>query len=110
MSPKAQGRIASEVSSWKGVVAGAHRFGGTEFRVGRRDLGHTHGDLQVDIPFPMEVRNRLIDEGKAEPHHFLPESGWVTFRVRTELDVERAIDLFKLAYQIALQRETVTAD
>jgi hypothetical protein len=94
----AQERIVKEVSSWDGVVASPHRFGGTEFKLGRRELGHIHGDSFTDIVFPMPVRNKLIASGKAEPHHILPKSGWITFRFRKEGDIESAIELFKLSY------------
>jgi hypothetical protein len=80
----AQERIVKEVSKWDGVTASAHRFGGTEFRLGRRELGHIHGNYQADIAFPMPVRNRLVAEEKAEPHHILPKSGWITFRFKKE--------------------------
>ncbi len=97
----AQEQIVKEVSSWEGVFSSPHRFGGTEFRLGRRELGHIHGDHFADIAFPMPVRNRLIAEGKAEPHHILPQSGWVTFRFRKEQDIKAAIELFKLSYDSA---------
>jgi hypothetical protein len=96
-----QERIVNEVSSWKGVVASPHRFGGTEFRLGRRELGHIHGDSFADIVFPMPVRNQLVAKGKAEPHHILPKSGWITFRFKKEGDVESSIELFKLSYECA---------
>jgi len=97
----AQERIVREVIKLKGVEANPHRFGGTEFRLGRRELGHIHGDYQADIAFPMAVRNQLVAEGKAEPHHVLPQSGWITFRFRREEDVEAAVELFRLSYQLA---------
>jgi hypothetical protein len=103
----AQKRIVSEVSKWDGVEAAPHRFGGTEFRVGRRELGHIHGDLWVDIVFPMAVRNRLLAEGRAEPHHILSNSGWTTFRISGEEDVAHAIELFRLSYDEARKRSEV---
>lgn len=45
--------IAREISSWPGVTSAPHRFGGIEFRVGRRELGHLHGDHLADLPFPV---------------------------------------------------------
>ena len=89
------------VSNWDGVVTSPHRFGGTEFRLGRREIGHVHGDYQADIAFPLSVRNQLVAERKAEPHHILPKSGWITFRFRNDDDIEHAIELFKLSYDIA---------
>ncbi|MDA4113719.1 MAG: DUF5519 family protein [Thaumarchaeota archaeon] len=100
----AQKRIVWEVKRWEGVVAGPHRFGGTEFKLGRRELGHIHEDYQADIVFPMAVRDRLIAEGRVEPHHILPQSGWVTFRFRRDADVELAVELFRLSYELASER------
>ena len=104
--PRIQERIVNEVSTWSGVTASSHRFGGTEFRLGKREIGHVHGDYQADIVFPMPVRNQLVAEKKAEPHHILPESGWITFRFRNESDVAHAIELFKLSYEIAREKAT----
>ena len=94
-------QIATTVSSWAGVEAVPHRFGGIEFRVGRRELGHLHGDRIADLPFPRRVRDELIAEGRAQPHHVLPDSGWVTTSIRTEAEVENAIDLFRMAHDRA---------
>lgn len=102
--PDAQARIVREVSKWIGVTASPHRFGGTEFRLARREIGHVHGDYQADIAFPMTVRNQLVAEKKAEPHHILPNSGWITFRFRKESDVGHAIGLFKLSYDLAREK------
>lgn len=103
--PQAQDKIVNEVSRWSGVVALPHRFGGTEFRLERRELGHIHGDYQADIAFPMSVRNQLVEQKKAQPHHILPKSGWITFRFREEKDVDRAVELFKLSYDLARQKQ-----
>ena len=105
MVPEAHQKIVNEVSKWNGVAALPHRFGGTEFKVGPREIGHIHGDYQADIAFPMSVRNQLVADKRAEPHHILPQSGWITFRFRSEDDIERAIELFKLSYDIAIESE-----
>ena len=95
-------RITQAVTSWQGVRALPHRFGGTEYRLGeKREIGHIHGDQMVDIPFPVKVREQLVAEGKAELHHVLPESGWISFYIRQPEDVERAIALFKMSYDLA---------
>jgi luciferase-like monooxygenase len=94
----AQDRIVTEVSRWEGVEVSPHRFGGKEFRVGKRELGHMHGDQWADIVFPMAVRKGLIADGRTEPHHILPDSGWTTFRISEEGDVAHAIDLFRISY------------
>ena len=93
--------IASVVRSWPGVEAAPHRFGGVEFRVGRRELGHLHGDRIADLPFPRRVRDQLIAEGRARPHHVLPESGWITVSIASPAEAERAVELFRMAYDRA---------
>jgi hypothetical protein len=37
-------QIRAAVTSWPGVEAVPHRFGGTEYRCGRKEMGHVHGD------------------------------------------------------------------
>ena len=98
MSGAIADRIEREVTSWPDVTVTPHRFGGREFRVGRRELGHLHGDRLADLPFPVRVREQLVREGKAEPHHVLPESGWVSRRIRGDEDVAGVIALFRMNY------------
>jgi hypothetical protein len=92
------GRIAAAVTAWPGVERAPHRFGGIAFRLGRRELGHLHGDVVVDLPFPRKMRDELIAQGRAQPHHVLPDSGWVSFWIESPDDGERAIALLRLAY------------
>jgi hypothetical protein len=84
------------------VTESTHRYGGVEFRLGRRELGHLHGDEIADLPFPRRVRDALIAAGRAAPHHALPDSGWVTRRVSTPEDVEAVVELFRLSYERAV--------
>ena len=99
---KASEQIHNAVLSWTGVTSGTHRFGGREYRLGRREIGHVHGNHLVDIPFPKPVRDEMIAAGKAQPHHVLPNSGWISFRIRSAEDVEQAIALLRRSYDLAL--------
>jgi hypothetical protein len=94
-----QDEIVAQVSAWPGVTSARHRFGGVELRVGRRELGHLHGDQLADLPFPVRVRERLVAAGKAEPHHVLPESGWVSCYIRGRDDIGRIVELFRMNYE-----------
>ncbi|MBA3350339.1 MAG: DUF5519 family protein [Actinobacteria bacterium] len=96
---RASDRITREVGSWDGVTSRSHRFGGVEFRLGRVELGHIHGDSLADLPFPKKTRYSLIASGRAEPHHVLPDTGWLTRRMRSESDVDDVIRLFRLNYE-----------
>ncbi len=104
VSPRAGEAIREAVASWNGVSIGPHRFGGMEFRLGKRELGHLHGDVLLDIPFPRKVRDALIASSEARPHHILPHSGWVSFPIHQPDDVGRAIALLRRSYDIASSR------
>ncbi len=95
--PGAGDRIRAAVSRWPEVTTAPHRFGGLEFRVGRREIGHIHGDRLVDIPFPKRVRDEVLARGDAVAHHVLPDSGWVSVWVDRPEDVERALALLGAA-------------
>jgi len=43
-------KISKEIMNWPGVTTDQHRFGGTEFRIGKREIGHI-GDRLADLPF-----------------------------------------------------------
>ena len=91
-------RLVQEVSSWPEVTTHPHRFGGKEFRFKSAEVGHIHTGGMVDIPFPRPVRDALLADGLAQEHHWVPNSGWITFRVRSEEDARHAVWLLRLSY------------
>ena len=102
---KAAQRIDVAMQALPGVVSSPHRFGGTEYCLGRREIGHVHGDSLVDIPFTTRIREELLAAGRAERHHILPESGWVSVYLREPADLDRAIELLRYSYQRAQPRK-----
>jgi hypothetical protein len=103
--PDARKKIEETVLTWPGVEAQPHRFGGTEYRLGNREVGHMHGDHLLDVAFPKRVRDELVAAGLALPHHLLPQSGWVSFYLREEEDVERAVSLLARSYELACEQQ-----
>jgi hypothetical protein len=104
--------VEREVSGWAGVEARPHRYGGVEFRVRGHEIGHLHGSRMADLPFPVRVRKELVAEGKAEPHHLLPQTGWVSYYPHGVEDAPAVVELFRLNYERIMQRgrEKATAD
>ncbi len=90
--------ISQELMSWSGVTSQPHRFGGTEFRVNGREMGHLHGGHLADLPYPKNAAGKLIDAGRASPHHILPESGWISYYINGTDDIQNVIGLFRLQY------------
>jgi hypothetical protein len=89
--------LVEEVAAWPDISCHDHRFGGVEFRVGEREIGHVHDFRIVDIPFTVKIRDALIGAGKAEQHHRLPDSGWTTVRIG-EHGAGNARELLRLSY------------
>ena len=101
VSERAHDVLGRELLKWEGVESRAHRFGGREYRLGRREIGHVHGDELIDIPLPRRVRDEVVAAGWAEPHHVLPNSGWISVRPRNPEDEKRGIELLRLSYELA---------
>ena len=106
-SHSASEQIKRAVLAWPGVTARPHRYGGTEYRLARREIGHVHADALVDVPFPIGVRNEIVAAGLAEPHHVLPDTGWVSFYIREPADVDRAVALLRRSFDLAISRKSV---
>jgi hypothetical protein len=84
------------------VAKALHKFGGVEFQVRGLEFMHTHGTSQLDIRLSKQDQERMLKEGKAEPHRFVHyEAGWVTFKIRSEADAEAAKELIRLAHHNA---------
>ena len=103
-------RITDEVTSWPGVEAGFGERGEWGFRVGRRQIGHLHGDRVLHIGFPKDVWQRLYDEGRIDYHPVFPgKKGWASRKLEREEDVRDAIALLRLNYDRAVERHGVPA-
>jgi hypothetical protein len=68
--PGAQAAITKVVTAWDGITAQPHRFGGLEYMLGTREIGHIHGDHLVDIPFPKKCAMRSCRPDAPSPITF----------------------------------------
>jgi len=96
--------IHERVMEWAGVTSEPHRFGGTAWYVGKREIGHIHGDALVDIAFPPEVRDEVVAAGRAEPHHIYPKIG-ISLYLNTPEDVDEAVALLRRSYDLIRNRK-----
>jgi hypothetical protein len=87
-----------QVSAWPGVSVQPHRFGGSEFCFGNAEIGHLHPNGILDIPMPRGIHDLLLREGLAEQHRWLPDSGWITFHIRTGKELKHALWLARISY------------
>ena len=98
-------RVTAELLTWEGVSQHEHRFGGVEFRLGGRELGHIHREGWADFPFTLRIREMLIETGRVTPHRF-GVAGWVS---RDLDDPYEVVELFRLSYERAQVARAVRA-
>ncbi len=96
-------RITQEVTSWPGVHAGTGSRGEFGFTLGKRELGHLHGDHALHLGFPKAVWHELFEQGRIDYHPVFPgKPGYAARRIETEADVQDAIAMLRLNYDRAV--------
>jgi len=98
-------QITEEVTSWPGVEAGTGARGEFAFRLGRREIGHLHGDHVLHTGFPKAVWHELHEQGRIDYHPVFPgKPGYAARRIETDDDVRDAIVLLQLNYDRSVAR------
>jgi hypothetical protein len=103
--------ITEEVTSWPGVAAGPGRRGEFAFTVGRREIGHLHGDRVAHFGFPKDVWSRLFEQGRIDYHPVFPgKPGFGARAIETEEDVDDVVALMRLNYERVVERHGLPAE
>ena len=93
-------------SSWKNITVKPHRFGGKEFKLLDTEIGHIHFTGMLDIPFPKAIRDVLIKKRMVKQHHYLPETGWISFPMKSDpSSVHQGANLLRLSYLFRAKRK-----
>jgi hypothetical protein len=104
-------RITAEVTSWPGVTAGPGSRGEHAFTVGRRQIGHLHGDRTAHFSFPKDVWAELFAAGRIAYHPVFPgKAGPAARRIETEDDVRDVLALLRLNYERVVARHGLPAE
>lgn len=90
--------IADQVTAWEGVATTERADGRTVFTYASTEFGHIDDDGSLDLPLSRRLRTALVAADRAEHHPVYTETGWTTFDIRGESDVEAAVKLCRLAY------------
>jgi len=88
-------RILGLASVTEKENAGIHE---DAFFVGSIMFMHVHGAGHCDIRLGKEDQERVLAEGKARPHRWAPEEGYVTFVARDESDLNAAMELIRMSH------------
>ncbi|MEA2193363.1 MAG: hypothetical protein QOI73_3484 [Solirubrobacteraceae bacterium] len=98
-------QITAEVTAWPGVTAGHGERSEFAFRLGRRELGHLHGDRVLHLGFPKAVWHELHDAGRIDYHPVFPGRPGFASRAISDLDdVRDVIALLRINYDRAVAR------
>jgi hypothetical protein len=101
----ASDQITEEVTSWPGVHAGQGSRGEFSFKVGRREIGHLHGDRVAHFGFPKQIWTELFEEGRIGYHPVFPgKPGFGARAIQDEDDVREVIEMMRLNYDRAVER------
>jgi hypothetical protein len=103
-------QITAGVTSWPGVEAGPGRRGEFAFKVGRREIGHLHGDRAAHFFFPKDVWTGLHAQGRVGYHPVFPDKqGPAARRIKDGADVRDVIALMRLNYdRLVASRRSIT--
>jgi hypothetical protein len=104
-------RIVNEVTSWPGVEAGWGSRGEFALRVGRREIGHLHGDRVAHFGFPKALWSELYSEGRIEYHPVFPDKrGPASRQIADDADVLDVIAIMRLNYDRVIARHGLPED
>jgi hypothetical protein len=95
--------ITEAVTAWPGVTAGPGDRGSFSFKLGRRELGHLHGDRVLHLGFPKAVWHELHAAGRIDYHPVFPgRPGFAARKLESADDVRDAIALLRINYDRAI--------
>lgn len=104
--PTASHQITEEVMTWPGITAGYGSRGEYAFRLGRREIGHLHGDHAAHFSFPKDVWHELHGAGRIVDHPVFPgRVGPAARRIGSADDVRDVIALLRLNYDRLSRRQ-----
>jgi len=97
--------ITRTVTSWPGVEAGPGRRGEFSFKVGRREIGHLHGDHAAHFMLPKDLWKELFAAGRVVHHPVFPDKQGPAARpIASGEDVRDVIALMRLNYDRVVER------
>jgi len=77
------------------------------FFIGRTMFMHIHGRGHCDIRLSKGDQEQVLAGGKARPHRWAPEAGYVTFIVGDEEDLKPAMDLIRMSHHHFAGKQSV---
>lgn len=99
--------IEEEIRSWKDTTVTLHKYGGLQFNVHKKEIGHLHSNGLLDLLYSRKIKKMLIEEGRVSDHHIFKKSGWISFYIVSPEDKDYAIKLLMLSYSMKTMHSDV---
>jgi Family of unknown function (DUF5519) len=104
-------QIVNEATSWPGVGARWGSRGEFAMVVGRREIGHLHGDHAAHFGFPQAVWEELFAQGRIDYHPVFPKKkGPAARRITSDADVADVIAILRINYDRVVARHGLPED
>jgi hypothetical protein len=90
--------LEKEAQELPEISLGVHRYGGIGFFFRGKEMSHLHGNGLLDCFVGRTNRDFLLRQSSGVMvHHVFPRSGWISFFIKGQDDVERALELIQIA-------------
>ena len=99
----ANARITAEVTSWPGIEVMTGSRGEWSFRLGKREIGHLHGDRVAHFGFPRAQWADLMAAGRITQHPVMHD-GWGARDITGVDDLRDVVALLRLNYDRAVEK------
>jgi hypothetical protein len=90
--------IETHMLGLPGTTTHNHKYGGLQFDRHQTEIGHIHSNGLLDMLLNRNIKARLMQQGRILDHHSFKNTGWISFYIRTEDDVQYALELLQLGY------------
>ena len=77
-----------------------HKYGGLEFQINGKEVCHIHGDGLTDVSLNKEYAEKLIRTTRAEEHHVIKNSGWISYQITSKTITSELIQIIQQAYDL----------
>lgn len=91
-------QVTHEVKSWKQISTHYHHFGGLQFNVGNKEIGHLHGNGLLDLKIPKKLKTAINQLEGIEDHHFLKKGNWISIQIQSDSTPKNMIKALRLIY------------
>lgn len=98
--------IEAQALRWPGISISTHKYGGLQINCSGKEVGHIHSNGLLDMLLNRKIKAQLmLEDSRVGEHHSFKNTGWISFYMCTETDVNYAMQLLRLGYDRIVEKE-----